>query len=287
MCDKKICPGFREARKITKEFASTFYLASLFLPKKKKYASYAVYAICRLSDEAVDNPVSLGQNENLQKLDLKISLAYTEKQINEPLLAAFRQTVNTYKIPKEYFDALTRGMRMDLELKRYKDFGSLYEYCYRVAGVVGLIMLRIFGYKDSSAEGAAVKLGVAMQLTNILRDIKEDFIRGRIYLPQDEMSRFNISEQQLLAGDVDEKFKEFLRFQIKRCWQFYNDCSQGIKLINNPLCRFVVLCMKEVYSGILERIEKNSFDVFTTRAQVGKLKKAGIILRILLERKYL
>ncbi|MFA5200130.1 MAG: phytoene/squalene synthase family protein [Candidatus Omnitrophota bacterium] len=287
MYDKKIRLGFQEARNITKKFARTFYLASLFLPKNKKYASYAVYAICRLSDEAVDCSASLGQNENLQELELKISQAYTEKQINEPLLAAFSRTVNTYKIPKEYFDTLTRGMRMDLEIKRYKDFTSLYEYCYRVAGVVGLIMLKIFGYKDSSAEEAAIKLGVAMQLTNILRDIKEDLERKRIYLPQDEMARFNISEQQLSSGNVDEKFREFLRFQIKRCRQFYTDSSQGIKLINSPLCRFVVLCMKEVYSGILEGIERNNYNVFTVRAQVGKLKKAGIILKILLERKYL
>ncbi len=287
MYDKKMHPGFQEARNITKKFAKTFYLASLFLPKEKKYASYAVYAICRLSDEAVDDSASLGQNESLQELELKISRAYAEKQISDPLLASLSQTVNKYKIPKEYFDALTEGMRMDLEIKRYKDFNSLYEYCYRVAGVVGLIMLKIFGYKDSSAEAPAVKLGIAMQLTNILRDIKEDFGRGRIYLPQDEMARFNISEQQLSAGDVDEKFREFLRFQIKRCRQFYYDSSQGIKLIDNPLCRFVVLCMKEVYSGILEKIEKNNYDVFTVRAQVGKLRKAGIILKILLERKYL
>jgi len=287
MNDKKIRLGFQKARDITKRFAKTFYLASLFLPKEKKYASYAVYAICRLSDETVDNSASLDQNNRLQEIELKISQAYTEKQISDPLLASFSQTVNKYKIPKEYFEALTRGMHMDLEIKRYKDFSSLYEYCYRVAGVVGLIMLKIFGYKDNSAEGPAVKLGVAMQLTNILRDIKEDLNRGRIYLPWDEMSRFNISEQQLSAGDVDEKLKEFLRFQIKRCRQFYYDSLQGIKLINSPLCRFVVLCMKEVYSGILEKIEKNNYDVFTVRAQVGKLRKAGIILKILLEKKYL
>ncbi len=287
MYDKKIRLGFQEARNITKKFAKTFYLASLFLPKEKKFASYAVYAICRLSDETVDNSAPAGQKENLYELELKISRSYTGKQINEPLLAAFSQTVNKYKIPKEYFDALTRGMRMDLEIKRYEDFSSLYEYCYRVAGVVGLIMLKIFGYKDNSAEGPAVKLGVAMQLTNILRDIKEDFSRGRIYLPQDEMARFDISEQQLSAGNVDGKYREFLRFQIKRCRQFYNDSLQGIKLINSPLCRFVVLCMKEVYSGILEKIEKNNYNVFTMRAQVGKLKKAGIILKILMERKYL
>jgi len=287
MHDQKISAGFQAARKITKKFAKTFYLASLFLPKEKKYASYAVYAICRLSDEAVDNPASLGKIGNLQELELKISRAYTENHISDPLLAAFSQTVNNYKIPKEYFDNLIQGMRMDLEIKRYRDFPSLYEYCYRVAGVVGLIMLKIFGYKDSRAEGFAIKLGVAMQLTNILRDINEDLGRGRIYLPEDEMAGFNISQQQLSAGQVDEKLRDFFRFQINRCRKFYSDSLEGIKLIDSPLCRFVVLCMKEVYSGILRKIEKNNYDVFTERARVNKLEKAGIILKIALGRKYL
>ena len=286
MNQRELQSGFLEAKKITKKFAKTFYLASIFLPKEKKYASYCVYAICRLSDEAVDEPTYLNQRENLQKLELKISDAYTEKQISEPLLAAFRQTINNFKISKEYFDALIKGMYMDLEIKRYRDFPNLYEYCYRVAGVIGLIMLKIFGYKDNAAEGYAIKLGVAMQLTNILRDINEDLIRGRIYLPQDEMLEFNISEQQLSNGQIDDNLKEFLRFQINRCRKFYNESSAGIRLIDNPICRFVVLCMKEIYAGILERIEKDNYDVFTKRAYVNKINKVGIILKILQEKKY-
>lgn len=287
MHNQKLRLGFQEAKKITKKFAKTFYLASLFLPREKKYASYTIYAICRLSDEAVDNPASLGQNKNLQELELKISQAYSEKQIDDPLLAAFSQTVNKYKIPQEYFNALLQGMHMDLELKRYKDFTSLYEYCYRVAGVIGLIMLRIFRYKDNSAEEFAIKLGVAMQLTNILRDIKEDLTRGRIYLPQDEMAKFNISEKQLLEGKIDKNFKNFLIFQIDRCRQFYDDSSQGVKLINSRFDRFVVLCMKEVYAAILKKIEENNYDIFTTRAYVSKTKKVRLVLKILQERKYL
>ena len=286
MHEQTLKSGFLEAKKITKKFAKTFYLASIFLPKEKKYASYCVYAICRLSDEAVDELTYLNQRENLQKLELKISDAYTEKQISEPLLAAFRQTINNFKIPKEYFDALIKGMHMDLEIKRYLDFPNLYEYCYRVAGVIGLIMLKIFGYKENAAEDYAIKLGVAMQLTNILRDINEDLIRGRIYLPQDEMLKFNVSEQQLSNGQTNDNLKEFLRFQINRCRKIYNESSAGIRLIDNPICRFVVLCMKEIYAGILNKIEENSYDVFTKRAYVNKIEKIGIILKILQEKKY-
>ncbi|MDD5129314.1 MAG: phytoene/squalene synthase family protein [Candidatus Omnitrophica bacterium] len=287
MHNQKLQLGFQEAKKITKKFAKTFYLASLFLPREKKYASYTIYAICRLSDETVDNPDSLDQNKNLQELELKISRAYSEKQIDDPLLAAFSQTVNKYKIPQEYFNALLQGMHMDLEIKRYKDFSPLNEYCYRVAGVVGLIMLKIFGYKDNSAEVFAIKLGVAMQLTNILRDIKEDLARGRIYLPQDEMAKFNICEKQLLEGRIDKNFKDLLSFQIDRCRQFYDDSLQGVKLINSRFDRFVVLCMKEVYAAILKKIEENNYDIFTTRAYVSKPEKIRLILKILQERKYL
>ena len=287
MVDRQLQTGFREAKKITKKFAKTFYLASLFLPKEKKCASYAVYAICRLSDEAVDELTFSNQKENLRKLESNISEAYTEKQLVEPLLLAFRQTINTYKIPKEYFDELIKGMYMDLEIKRYRDFAALYEYCYKVAGVIGLIMLKIFGYKNSAAEDYAIKLGVAMQLTNILRDINEDLIRGRIYLPQDEMLKFDISEQQLSNSKIDDNLKNLLRLQINRSRQFYNQSLKGIKLIDNTICRFVVLCMREVYSGILDEIEKNNFDVFTKRAHVNKLKRLKIITKILAEKKYL
>ena len=287
MRNRQLQTGFREAKEITKKFAKTFYLASLFLPKENKYASYAVYAICRLSDEAVDGLTPLDKRGNLQKLESKISDAYTERQINEPLLSAFRQTVNKYKIPKEYFDELIKGMRMDLEINRYQDFPALYEYCYRVAGVIGLIMLKIFGYKDNAAKDYAIKLGIAMQLTNILRDINEDFLRGRIYLPQNEILEFNISEQQLSKGQIDEHFRNLLRFQINRCRKFYNDSFAGIQFINSPFCRFVVFCMKEIYSGILEEIEKNDYDVFTERAHVNKLKKTVIMFKILTGRKYL
>ncbi len=287
MNDRQLQAGFREAKKITKKFAKTFYLASLFLPKEKKCASYAVYAICRLSDEAVDELTFSNQKENLRKLESNISEAYTEKQLVEPLLLAFRQTINTYKIPKEYFDELIKGMYMDLEIKRYRDFAALYEYCYKVAGVIGLIMLKIFGYKNSAAEDYAIKLGVAMQLTNILRDINEDLIRGRIYLPQDEMLKFDISEQQLSNSKIDDNLKNLLRLQINRSRQFYNQSLKGIKLIDNTICRFVVLCMREVYSGILDEIEKNNFDVFTKRAHVNKLKRLKIITKILAEKKYL
>lgn len=283
---KELLRGFKEAKKITKKFAKTFYLASLFLPKEKRLASYAIYAICRLSDEAVDDLTCNNHADKLQKLELKITDAYSKNKINEPLLAAFQKTISNYQIPKEYFDELIKGMYMDLELKRYPDFEPLYQYCYRVAGVVGLIMLKIFGYRNKTAENYAIKLGVAMQLTNILRDIKEDFNRNRIYLPQNEMLEYNVSENQISQGLNDDKSKNLLRFQIGRCRKFYNDSSSGIPLIENRLSRFVILVMQENYCAILDEIQNNNYDI-TKRAFVPGFKKIIIIFKILLERKYL
>lgn len=279
--------GFKEAKRITKKFAKTFYLASLFLPKDRKYAGYAVYALCRLSDEAVDNSAICNQTDILLGLEEKISAAYSGCKLNEPLLAAFRETVKKYKIPKECFDELIEGMRMDLKIKRYPDFSALYKYCYRVAGVVGLIMIKIFGYKDASCRDYGIKLGIAMQLTNILRDINEDIGRGRIYLPQDEMLKFNVSESQLIKGLNNEGFKNLMRFQIERCRKYYEESSAGIKLIDSRLSRLVVMVMKETYCGILDEIKKNNYDIFSKRVFVSKSRKIAIISKILWERKYL
>lgn len=279
--------GFKEAKRITKKFAKTFYLASLFLPKDRKYAGYSVYALCRLSDEAVDNSAICNQTDILLGLEEKISAAYSGCKLNEPLLAAFRETVKKYKIPKECFDELIEGMRMDLKIKRYPDFSALYKYCYRVAGVVGLIMIKIFGYKDASCRDYGIKLGIAMQLTNILRDINEDIGRGRIYLPQDEMLKFNVSESQLIKGLNNEGFKNLMRFQIERCRKYYEESSAGIKLIDSRLSRLVVMVMKETYCGILDEIKKNNYDIFSKRVFVSKSRKIAIISKILWERKYL
>jgi phytoene synthase len=286
MHNRQLQAGFREAKTITKKFAKTFYLASFFLPPAKKYASYSIYALCRLSDAAVDDLTGLPPEDSLGKLQQKISQAYTQESINEPLLAAFRYTVNTYRIPQEYFLRLLEGMRMDLAQKRFADFNALYEYCYRAAGVVGLMMLKVFGPVDEAASGYAVKLGVAMQLTNILRDIKEDLGRNRIYLPQDELKNFKITEQQLFSGKNNENFRDLMRFQIKRAQQFYDECLPGIKLISCPRTRLVILAMAENYRQILKAIEKNNFDVFRKRAGISNLAKLKTVFKILLNGSY-
>jgi phytoene synthase len=276
--------GFEKARRITKDYARTFYLASFFLSPKKRRASYSVYAICRISDEIVDNPNSLSPAKELDKITETINSAYSNSELKDPLLMAFRKTVEDYRIPKEFFYSLLDGMRMDLYKTRYANFEELYSYCYKVAGVIGLIMLKIMDCEERNIAEFALNLAIGIQLTNILRDIKEDLKRGRIYLPLDEMARFGITESDIRNERVNENFKNMARFLISLARKYYNDSIEGIKLIRDHRSRLLVMAIKDMYSEILTVIEKNSFDVFSQRAKVGKLKKAGIILSILFKR---
>jgi len=279
--------GLLLAKAITKQHAKTFYFASRFLKKEKRFSAYAVYAICRISDEAVDSKQDSSALDNLAILQQKIDSAYKNAPLADSLLLAFQQSINKYHIPKKYFDALIKGMHMDLYKNRYKNFEELYDYCYKVAGVVGLAMLEIFGYTDPKATDYAISLGVAMQLTNILRDIKEDFNRNRIYLPGDEMQRFQVSESDISRSQINENFKALMKFQIARSREYYEKAKQGIKMLDDLNSRFVVCAMADIYSGILNSIEKNDFDVFTRRACVSIPRKIIAVLNIIFKGEYL
>ncbi|MFA6350119.1 MAG: phytoene/squalene synthase family protein [Candidatus Omnitrophota bacterium] len=275
--------GFKQARKITANYAKTFYFASHFLPREKKLAAYSIYAVCRASDESVDAGLNIS-GKRLQEIRRNIQAVYSEAQLNNNLLLAFRQTVQNYDIPRIYFDELLSGMQMDLDKKVYDSFSELYGYCYRVAGVVGLMMLQVFGFRNPRAREYAVDLGIAMQLTNILRDIKEDLDRGRLYLPQEELLKFNVGREQLAQGRIDANFIDLIQYQISRARQYYKSGEQGIELINCPFCRFVARAMEIMYSGILDDIEKNNYDVFSHRACVTLPEKIRSILQILTRR---
>jgi phytoene synthase len=221
----------------------------------------------------------------LEQIQEKVKAVYVDKELNDNLLLAFKNTVDNYRIPKRYFDELIEGMYMDLNKNRYKNFTELYDYCYKVAGVVGLIMLQIFGYTNTGAEKHAKELGIAMQLTNVLRDIKEDYQRNRIYLPEDEMNKFGVSEDAIAKGQINENLVSLLKFQIKRARELYNNSSKGIELIAGLKSRLVVSMMKDMYAGILQSIEKNHYDVFSKRACVNHLGKMALAFKILLNPK--
>ncbi|MDD5417147.1 MAG: phytoene/squalene synthase family protein, partial [Candidatus Aenigmarchaeota archaeon] len=254
--------GCRIAQAITRHYAKTFYFASFFLPLRARRASYCVYTLLRMSDEAVDNEQQNMAPQALEEIQNKIKSLYRRDTLRDCLLLACRKTMEDYAIPEKYFSEFLEGMRMDRVKSRYNNFEELSGYCYKVAGVAGLIMLKILNPGILSGEKQAVDLGIAMQLTNILRDIQEDLQRNRIYLPQDEMRKFAVTENSLRRGMVDEKFKAFMRFQIGRAREYFDASTAGIKTLNCPRIRLCVSAMKETYSGILRQIENNGYDVF-------------------------
>jgi phytoene synthase len=271
--------GIQEARQLTKQYAKSYYFSSHFLPKEQQNASFTLYAICRITDETVDQPGL--KEERLNSLKRKIDLAYSNCKITDDnLLEAFSHTVNAYNIPKAYFDELIKGMEQDMSKSRYRNFSELYDYCYKVAGVVGLMMNKILG-APMDAQNSAISLGVAMQLTNILRDIREDLSRGRIYLPLDELNQYRLTEESIASGEISKDFKAFMKFQIARARTFYADTEMGIKMIPNKRGRFMVRAMKEIYSGILDSIEKMDYDVFSKRAYVSGLRKIALAARLM------
>jgi 15-cis-phytoene synthase len=280
--------AFAAARDICRRHARSFYFASFFLPRPKRYAAYAVYGFCRMIDDAIDcadvpaGPSTVAgtccsTSELDQKLDLfrrrldEIYANRLEADESDPqqlALRAFQSTVHRYQIPQQYFLDLAHGCRMDLTIKRYATWTALEKYCYHVAGVVGLIMCAVFGLTHSDARRNAVLMGNAMQLTNILRDLQEDQARGRIYLPLEDLARFKYSERDLARGVVNENFRDLMRFEIARARSMYNDAADGLCWLAGDGSRLTASAMATIYSGILTAIERQGYDVFRQRAHL-------------------
>ena len=268
--------NFKECKAYTRNHAKSFYFSSLLLPKEKREAAYAVYSFCRYADNLIDDAV----HSSPDKLKIAIHLlhegldaAYSEKKDFTISFSAFAKTVKKYNIPKYYFKELIEGVTMDINTKRYDTFTDLEIYCYKVASVVGLIMCRIFGYTDNSALSNAIYLGKAMQLTNIIRDIYEDYKMGRIYLPDDEMKCFEYSADDMGAKKINENFKDMMSYQVKRARGFYELAKKGFPYLTNDGSRTTVVLMSKIYSGILDKIEQNNYDIYSKRLFVKTTEK--------------
>ncbi len=260
-------------RRITRHHARTFYFASHCLPRRVRAHAYAVYGFCRWADDGVDCAADLADaGRRLDAARAALDAAYDAGPC-PPGLLAFRRTVRERAIPRDLFDDLLDGMAMDLTVDRYPDFPALDAYCYRVAGVVGLMMTHIFGYRHDRCLPRAVALGRAMQLTNIIRDVGEDLGRGRIYLPLDELARFGVTEATLQAGRVDGPVRALLQFQIARARAEYADALAGVPDLIGASSRLTVRVMARLYGDILGAVERNDFDVFGHRARVGAAGK--------------
>lgn len=269
-------------REMTRRHARSFYFASHTLPAAKQEAAYAIYAFCRHVDDLLDEGgLAGGGGRTGAELELNDLLGrlYAGAATGLPLAPAFRDAVQRYGIPSQPFRDLIHGVCLDREPLRLETWEELRHYAYHVASVVGLVMCPVLGLRDRSAEERAVELGIAMQLTNILRDVKEDLERGRRYLPAEEMRRFGVTDDDLAAGKVTEGFRALMRFQIARARDFYRSSESGIGALAPDGSQLTVWLMRWVYSGILEEIERQDYDVFGRRAAVSGPRKLWLAWR--------
>ncbi len=267
--------AYRMCTAITRQHSRSFFFSSQLLPPEKRLAIRALYAFCRTSDDLVDRP---GQNV-ARALARWVALVHApEPPVDNAVLRAWRDTAEQYAVPQALVDELLAGIAMDLTVNRYETFQDLWLYCFRVASVVGLISMQIVGYAEGAAD-YAVKLGVALQLTNILRDVGEDAQRGRVYLPQEDLAYFGLTDADILAGRRDERFRALMRFEIERAYSFYEQSWPGIPLLNRD-SRLAIGAAAEIYRGILAKIVANDFDVFGRRAAVPLAEKLLILLQV-------
>src|SRR5438105_183787 len=243
---------------------SSFYHSFRFLAPDRRRAIIALYAFCREVDDAVD--------ETIDAAVARIKLEWWRSQVaaifggapQHPVAQALKPVVKTYELPQEHLLAVMDGMGMDLDLDRYPDFGLLERYCDRVAGVVGLMSAQIFGYSDLSTRAYARDLGIAFQLTNIIRDVVEDARRGRIYLPQDEMESFGVTSAELLQHRVGPGFKPLMAFQVQRAREFYDKAFAALPAVDRRSQR-PGLIMAAIYRALLDEIEHDCFSAFDPR----------------------
>ena len=283
--------AYRHCRAITRYHAKTFYLATRFLPNEKQRGVFAIYGLCRYLDNLVDEcedlvtqqKITLSQvDEKLKEFKENLDRVYNGEFVDDPILIAYADTLKKYEIAKELPLLLIDGVRQDMDKNRFKNFQEIYDYSYKVASVVGLMTCEIFGYSSKEALQPATDLGIAMQLTNILRDVGEDLQRNRIYIPKDELDMFNISEQELFNKERSEKFIELMKFQIKRAREYYKNAFEGIEMLTKD-SRLPVYLAHRNYSRILDKIEENDYDVFNKRAFLNQSEKLSMLPKVILD----
>ncbi|KGG01245.1 MULTISPECIES: phytoene synthase [Prochlorococcus] len=279
--------AYEICRKETQQWAKTFYLGTLLLPQEKRKAIWAIYVWCRRTDEIMDSVEASTKSQdelsdNLDEWEENTRNVF-KGNIKSELDSVLLDTIEKYpQSIKPYLDMID-GQRMDLNKFRYKNFDELKLYCYRVAGTVGLMTQNVMGIDSAYTSApwsampdpseAAIALGIANQLTNILRDVGEDRQRGRIYLPQVDIEKFNYSEEELLQGKINKQWKSLMNFQLTRAREWFQKSEDGIKWLSSD-ARWPVWTSLRLYRGILDSIERLDYDVFNNRAFVKNSVKA-------------
>jgi phytoene synthase len=263
---------------LTRRSGSNFYYSFLFLPRRKREAMYALYAFCRTVDDAVDQGGSgpSDQRRILAEWRSELRRAYAGRP-TQPIAVRLADVVRAFPIPREHLEAILDGVEMDIDKRRYQSFEELYEYCYRVAAAVGLACIEIFGYTDVRARDYAVNLGIALQLTNIMRDLRADAERGRIYLPVDELRRFGYSEEELLRGRYTQAYLELMRFQADRTHAYYRAARAALPRVDRRRLAAAEI-MGAIYHALLRTIEARRFRVFDRRIRLSAARKLALAL---------
>ncbi|MDF1611801.1 MAG: presqualene diphosphate synthase HpnD [Stygiobacter sp.] len=271
---------FDESKKITKESKSSFYYALSLLEKPKREAMNTVYAFCRKTDDIVDvgNESDDVKYERLRKWRNELEKALkgnSEIQLLNKLIIYIKQ----FNIPLDPFFELIAGVEMDLQRKRFLTFDDLSNYCYLVASTVGLMSIEIFGYKHQSTKDYAVNLGKAMQLTNILRDVKKDYENGRIYLPQNDLKLFNYSEEDLRNKIYNQHFINLMKYEANRAKYFYQKANESLNH-DDKRSMFAARAMQHIYFRLLKKLEQENYDVINKNIKVNKFEKVSIAIGV-------
>jgi phytoene synthase len=270
---------------------TSFYYSFLVLPPRKRNAIIAVWDFCRAVDDAVDEVVPEGEwagglsaeahataAERLAGWRAELAAIY-DGAPRTPQGVGLQPYLQEFHLPRARFAELIDGVEMDLHRMRYDTFAALVEYCRRVASAVGLICLEIFGYRDQRSRAYAENLGLALQLTNIIRDVSADIRRGRIYLPTEDLARFGVSEEDLRAGRLTPQVVELLRFECDRAHSYYRRAAEGLPR-EDARSLVAAEIMGGIYFEILRRIERRGYDVFSERIRVPRPRRAVIALRL-------
>ena len=267
-----IAESYAECNRIARASKSSFYLAFFGLPKPKRNALCALYAFMRLVDDVSDEPGGLeAKRAGLARWRALLDEAAGGRTSGHAILPALADTMSRYQMPSRYFHDLILGAEMDLTIKSYATFDRLSEYCYRVAGTVGLTCLHVFEFGDPRAPDLAERLGLAFQLTNIIRDVRGDFDMGRVYLPEEDLARFGCRAEDL-RGPLTPALRDLLAFEAGRAWRLYEEGAPLVHMINAD-SRATLWALVRTYSTLLARIEEDGFDVFSSRVSLSSAEK--------------
>lgn len=279
--DPELAASYRSAEEVARSRARNFYYSFVALPPDRRRALCAVYAFMRYCDDISDGGAGHeGKRRMLQEWRTQLDLALSGHFGPSAILPAFHDSVQRYAIPGQYFHWVIDGAEMDLSVDRYRTFDELYRYCFRVASAVGLVCLQIFGFREEQARKYAEECGIAFQLTNILRDVKEDSQMGRIYLPEEDLERFAYSPEDLRRGVLDERFRALMTFETNRAREYYLRARNLLPLVDE-VSRPSLWAMMEIYHRILKKIVRRQYNVYEKRIRLSNLEKCGVAVKAL------